>query len=86
MYNIHCGVPARLRSDIKIYLQTDAGNKAMSGSKCLPFVLRDWSLIKGMGATKREEGGQLKFYPYERRKGRKSFSHAEGGVARKVLG
>ena len=30
-------------------------------------------------------GGQVKFYPYEKRGGEKSFSHAEGG-AQKVLG
>ena len=36
------------------------------------------------GATKREEGGQMKFYPYEKGGG-KCFSHAEGG-AQQVLG
>ena len=33
--------------------------------------VRDWSLITGRGATKRE-GGQVKFYPYEKG-GRKKF-------------
>ena len=28
--------------------------------------LRDWSLITGRGATKREGGGHVKFYPYEK--------------------
>ena len=28
-------------------------------------------------ATKREGGGHVKFYPYEKGGGRKSFSHAE---------
>ena len=47
--------------------------------------IRDWSLITGRGgATKREGGGHVKFYPYEKGGG-KSFSHAEGG-AQKVLG
>ena len=48
--------------------------------KCL---FRDRSLITGRGgggATQREGGGQLKFYPYEKGDG-KSFSHAEGGNA-----
>ena len=37
--------------------------------------LRDWSLItgrRGGGATKREGGGHVKFYPYEEG-GRKKF-------------
>ena len=38
------------------------------------------------GATKREGGGHVKFYPYEKGGGRKSFSHSEGGGAQKVLG
>ena len=37
-------------------------------------ILRDWSLITGRGATKREGGGHVKFYPYEK-----------GGGAEKVL-
>ena len=41
---------------------------------------------EGEGATKREEGGQVKFCPYEKGGGgRTSFSHAEGG-AQNVLG
>ena len=40
--------------------------------------IRDWSLITGRGGTKREGGGHVKFYPYEKGGG-KSFSHAEGG-------
>ena len=40
----------------------------------LRAVLRDWSLITGRGggggATKREGGGHVKFYPYERGGGR----------------
>ena len=32
------------------------------------------------GATKREGGGHVKFYPYEKGGGGKSFSHAEGGA------
>ena len=31
------------------------------------------------GATKREGGGHVKFYPYEKGKGGGSFSHADGG-------
>ena len=46
----------------------------------------EWSLITvnvcvcgGGGATKREGGGQLKFYHYKSAaEGRKSFSHAAG--------
>ena len=49
------------------------------------MMLRDWSLITGKGATKREGGGHVKFYPYEKG-GRKCFSHAEGGGAQTVLG
>ena len=44
------------------------------------YPLRDWSLITGRGATEREGGGGLKFYPYE--KGGGSFSNAEGGEGR----
>ena len=39
---------------------------------------------EGGGATKREGGGHVKFYHYEKGGG-KSFSHAEGGTE-KVLG
>ena len=36
-------------------------------------LVRDWSLIKGRGgATKREGGGHVKFYPYEKG-GRKKY-------------
>ena len=45
------------------------------------YYVRDWSLIKGRGATKREG----KFYPYEKG-GKKCFGHAEGGGAQQVLG
>ena len=68
----------------------------MTGGACLAR-LRDWSLIMGRGgggagyksgvgggATKREGGGHVKFYPYKKGGG-KSFSHAEGG-AQQVLG
>ena len=37
------------------------------------------------GATEREGGGHVKFYTYEKWS-RKSFSHAKGGGAQKVLG
>ena len=43
------------------------------------LVLRDWSLITGRGATK-GGGGHVKFYPYVKGGGGKSFSHAEGGA------
>ena len=39
---------------------------------------------EGQGATKREGGGHMKFYPYEKGEGG-SLSHAEGG-SHKVLG
>ena len=50
--------------------------------------VRDWSLITGRegGGYKTGVGGHVKFYPYERGGGGKSFSHAEGGGAQKVLG
>ena len=49
-------------------------------------AIRDWSLITGRrGGTKREGGGHMKCYSYEKGGGRKSLSHAEGG-AQKVLG
>ena len=41
--------------------------------------LRDRSLITGKGSTKREGRGAVKFYPYKKEGGRKSFSYAEGG-------
>ena len=74
MYNIDCRVPSRTRSDIKIYLQTDAGNMAMgmSRSNCLPFVLRDWSLITGRGATK-QGGGASEVLPLRKEEGQKKF-------------
>ena len=53
----------------------------LSLTRCRP--LRDWSLTTGGGATKRE-GGHVKFYPYKKGGGTKSFSHIEGG-AQQVL-
>ena len=50
-------------------------------------------IVKGLvtnygegGATKREGGRQVKFYPYEKGGGRKSFSHAEGGGSKRSFG
>ena len=48
-------------------------------------MIRDWSLITGRGATKREGGGAREVLPLRKGGGGKSFSHAEGG-AQKVLG
>ena len=48
------------------------------------FCIGDWSLITGKGATNGRGGGHVKFYPYKKRGG-KSFSHAEGGGAQQVL-
>ena len=43
--------------------------------------LRDWSLIMGMGGLQNGRGGgHVKFYPYEKGGGGKSFSHADGGT------
>ena len=48
--------------------------------------IRDWSLITGRGGGGyKMGGGHVKFYPYEKEGGAKSFSHAEGGV-QSVLG
>ena len=44
------------------------------------MLIRDWSLIRGRGATK-WEGGQVKFYPYEKGDG-KSFNHTHWGEGR----
>ena len=48
--------------------------------------LRDWSLITGMGGggVQNGRGVYVKFYPYEKGGGGKSFSHVEGG-AQQVL-
>ena len=63
------------------HLQIGAPTSVLSQKACI----RDWSLITGREATKREGGGvHVKFYPYEKGGG-KSFSHAKGG-AQKVLG
>ena len=43
------------------------------------MVLRDWSLIMGKGRAIERKGGHVKFYPYEKGEGGKSFRHAEGG-------
>ena len=50
--------------------------------RCKGLVTNDG---EGGGATKRQGGGHVKFYPYEKGGGGKSFSHTEGG-AQKVLG
>ena len=49
------------------------------------LLVRDWLLITGRGEAKKQEGGHVKFYPYEKGGGGKSFSLAKGG-AQKVLG
>ena len=41
-------------------------------------VFREWSLITGRGATKRE-GGAHEVLPLRKGGGGKSFSHSEGG-------
>ena len=46
--------------------------------------LRDWSLITGRGATKREGGGACEVLPLRKGGCEKSFTHAEGGRAQKV--
>ena len=51
--------------------------------------IRDWSLItgRGGGATKREGGGHVKFYPYEKGGGaEKVLAMLKEGGAQKVLG
>ena len=44
-------------------------------------MLRDWSLITGRGGGLQNGGGgwHVKFYPYKRGGGGKSFSHPDGG-------
>ena len=49
----------------------------------IPAALRDRSIIMGWGATKLELG-HVKFYPYEKGGGGKSFSRAEEGGCRGV--
>ena len=47
--------------------------------------LRDWSLITGRGGYEMG-GGALEDFPLRKGGGEKSFSHVEGGGAKKVLG
>ena len=47
------------------------------------MLIRDWSLIRGRGATK-WEGGQVKFYPFEK-EGGKSFNHTHWGEGRQMF-
>ena len=61
-------IPRRISRSVRI-VATDEG-------KINSFTLiRDWSLFTGRGATKLEGGGgQVKFYPYEKKGGgRKRF-------------
>ena len=58
--------------------------------------VRDWSLITGrrvgvgvgvgVGGLQNGRRGPVKFYPYEKGGGGKSFSHAEGGGHNKFWG
>ena len=63
------------------YYGTVSKNEIKNKGEALPLIW-EWSLITGRGrggATKRE-GGQVKFYPYEKGLGGpKSFSHIKGG-------
>ena len=44
-------------------------------------VIRNWPLITGRGGgLQNGRGWHVKFYPYEKGGGGKSFSHAEGGA------
>ena len=44
------------------------------------LILRDWSLITGSGgATKREGGGHVKFYPYKKGGRKKVVAILKGG-------
>ena len=56
----HRDVRLGLRSDLMTFI--------------LFHVIRDWSLITGRGgATNREGGGHVKFYPYEKGGAEKMF-------------
>ena len=47
-------------------------------------IIRDWSLITGRaGATKREGGGHVKFYPYEKKGVEKVLAMLKGGGGHK---
>ena len=48
---------------------------SLSQSSGKESTVRDWSLImgRGGGATKREGGGHVNFYPYKKGRGRKKF-------------
>ena len=60
---------------------SDASSRQLVTAKGLVTNYRE-----GGGATKREGGGGAReFYPYEKGRGGKSFSHSEWGV-QKVLG
>ena len=43
------------------------------------MLLRNWSLITGRGATKREGCGHVKFYPYEKGGAEKVLAMLKGG-------
>ena len=54
----------------------------------MSHVIRDWSLITGMGGgLQNGRGGvQVKFYPYEKRGAEKVLAMLKGGGAQQVLG
>ena len=53
----------------------------------MKVFIRDLSLINGRGGATKREGEQVKFYPHEKRGGRKAFSHAEvGGGGKQSFG
>ena len=52
----------------------------------ISIMIREWSLIRGRGATKREGMGASEVLPLQKGGGRKKFKSCLRGVAEKVLG
>ena len=79
-------------SDSRIGQHSNTGSWGPEGLLCDYSFIREWSLIIGRGATKREGGGQVNFFPYKggrknveggHNTGAQTFSHNDlGGGAK----